>query len=80
LKKITNKGHAQEWLQITRDLIESVQNIDPSSSTAKRELEQAQTVITAVKQANNIFRSGIQHDVARGKIEGYKSSFIESFK
>lgn len=77
MKKITNKAHAQEWLQITRDLIANVQSIDSNSSTAKRDLEKAQTVITAVKQANNIFRSGLQHDVARGKIEGYKSSFIE---
>jgi hypothetical protein len=76
--KITNKKFAQEFLQMTKEIFAEVSKIDANSPDAKNELDKAQTKVSTIKQANNIFRSCLQHDVSKAKIDGYESSFLDN--
>lgn len=75
--KLTNKNFAKKFLKLTEEIIEEANYIKVSNPSAKREIERATIKLNAIKQANNIFRSSHQHDVARAKIKGYESSFLE---
>lgn len=75
--KVTNKKFAHEFLQMSKDIVEEVSKIDPNSPVANTQLAIAQMKNDAIKQANNTFRSCLQHDVAKAKMESYQSSFLD---
>jgi len=57
--------------------MDEVSDIDAEGKSAKRDIEKAAIKVNLIKQANNTFRSIHQPDVARAKIEGYESSFLD---
>lgn len=75
--KVTNKKFAHEFLTMTKKVFTNLSEIDTKEAATKHELERAQAQVNTIKQANNIFRSCLQHDVASAKIEGYRSTFLD---
>ncbi|MEM6397798.1 MAG: hypothetical protein AAF741_15725 [Bacteroidota bacterium] len=74
---MTNKQFANDFLELAKKVIIEVSEIDPDDPNAAVKLAKAQEKNAAIKQANNTYRSALQHDVARAKLENYKSSFLD---
>lgn len=72
-----NSSFAIEFIELSKKVIEDVRNIDPKSPTASAQLEKAHIMNDAIKQANNTYRSALQHDIAKAKYKEYHSSFLE---
>lgn len=77
---MTNKQFADDFLALTKKIVKEVSEIDPNAPNASVKLAKAQLQSDAIKQANNTFRSCLQHDVAKAKLENYKSSFLDDDK
>lgn len=75
--KLTNRIFAETFLRKTIETLEEIDLIDEKSNYKKFRLEKADVKSKVIKQANNTYRSALQHDIARAKIKGYKSSFLE---
>jgi hypothetical protein len=75
--KVTNKKFAQEFLQMTKEIFSETSEIDSKAPTTKHEIQKAEVKIKAIKQANNIFRSCLQHDALKAKHQNYESSFLD---
>lgn len=77
---MTNKQFANDFLSLAKKIIEEVSEIDPNDPNAAIKIAKAQEKNAAIKQANNTYRSALQHDVAKAKFDRYESSFLEEEK
>lgn len=74
---MTNRQFFDDFISLSKKIIEDVSEINDNDPNLNMKLEKVREQNAAIKQANNTYRSALQHDVAKAKMENYKSSFLD---